>query len=122
MNEWLVSRGEEKRCVGCVVSRARQGAQLLSSPLFVLIELRRSTQLIPPPPPSSPQHLIRQLTPPSAVPAGGAGGSGGRGGSVACQMLGWESLLFLAVECVFFFFLPFLPLSFVVGRSLEPRV
>lgn len=110
MNEWLVSRGEEKRCVGCVVSRARQGAQLLSSPLFVLIELRRSTQLIPPPPPSSPQHLIRQLTPPSAVPAGGTGGRVG-GGVRGLPDVGMGISFILAVECVFFF-PPFSPSVF----------
>ena len=64
----------------------------------------------PPSPRSHPQHLIRQLTPPSVVSAGG---------SAACQMLGWESLLFWQMN-VCFFFLSFLSLSlFVVLRRLE---
>lgn len=48
----------------------------------------------PPSPRSHPQHLIRQLTPPSVVSAGG---------SAACQMLGWESLLFWRMNVCFFF-------------------
>lgn len=93
------------------LSLTGQGAQLACSLLFVLIELH-STQLIPLCPPANtscprPQHLIRQLTPPSVVSAGG---------SAACQMLGWESLLFWQMN-VFFF--P--SLSFVVLHSLEPE-
>lgn len=84
----------------------RAGAQLACSLLFVLIELH-SIQLIPlcPPPPacSHPQHLIRQLTPPSVVSAGG--------GSVACQMLGWESLLFWRMNVCFSFSLSLLLFS-----------
>lgn len=88
----------KKECL----SPGEQGAQLASFLLFVLIELH-STQLIPQQQPSSPtpplcshhQHLIRQLTPPSA---GGVGSQPAR-----C----WEENLFYSDGwmCFFFFFL-----------------
>ena len=66
----------------------------------------------PPSPRSHPQHLIRQLTPPSVVSAGG---------SAACQMLGWESLLFWQMNVCFFLSFCSLSLSLSFCCSASPR-